>query len=182
MSNNEDTISPSPTENPNEFDDNEQSELRDDTVGPLPSEMTQFQNDVNENDDSLPAPKKKRKVLKDEAIYLRNIPTAQYYEISYMHRNVITHVAYSKTHYLMTCSNDGHFKFWRKADGVGLEFIKHYRAHLGAILGLSVSCDGELACSVGDDKTAKVFDVINFGELRKGFNHLSRHFLINSVL
>ncbi|CAH8870763.1 unnamed protein product [Trichobilharzia szidati] len=79
-----------------------------------------------------------------------------------MHRNIITHVAYSKTHYLMTCSNDGHFKFWRKADGVGLEFIKHYRAHLGAILGLSVSCDGELACTVGDDKTAKVFDVINF--------------------
>nr|CAH8871480.1 unnamed protein product [Trichobilharzia regenti] len=79
-----------------------------------------------------------------------------------MHRNTITHVAYSKTHYLMTCSNDGHFKFWRKADGVGLEFIKHYRAHLGAILGLSVSCDGELACTVGDDKTAKVFDVINF--------------------
>ncbi|KER25803.1 hypothetical protein T265_06833 [Opisthorchis viverrini] len=32
----------------------------------------------------------------------------------------------------------------------------------GAIHGLSASCDGELACTVGDDKTAKVFDVLNF--------------------
>ncbi|CAH8610930.1 unnamed protein product [Schistosoma intercalatum] len=162
MSDNDETIGPLPTGNAGEVDYNDQNEPRDDTVGPLPSEMMQFQEDVSEDGDSVPVPKKKRKVLKDEAIYLRNIPVAQYYEISYMHRNVITHVAYSKTHYLMTCSNDGHLKFWRKADGVGLEFIKHYRAHLGAILGLSVSCDGELACTVGDDKTAKVFDVINF--------------------
>ncbi|KAH8862753.1 Peptidylprolyl isomerase domain and WD repeat-containing protein 1 [Schistosoma japonicum] len=104
--------------------------------------MTQFQNDVNENDDSLPAPKKKRKVLKDEAIYLRNIPTAQYYEISYMHRNVITHVAYSNYNLFVSSL--------------------YILVEKGAILGLSVSCDGELACSVGDDKTAKVFDVINF--------------------
>ncbi len=35
---------------------------------------------------------------------------------------------------------------------------------LGAINGLAVSNDGELACTVGDDKTAKIFDIINFGE------------------
>ncbi|VDP61752.1 unnamed protein product [Schistosoma curassoni] len=131
MSDNDETIGPLPTGNAGEVDYNDQNEPRDDTVGPLPSEMMQSQEDVSEDGDSVPVPKKKRKVLKDEAIYLRNIPVAQYYEISYMHRNVITHVAYSKTHYLMTCSNDGHLKFWRKADGVGLEFIKHYRAHLG---------------------------------------------------
>lgn len=34
----------------------------------------------------------------------------------------------------------------------------------GAINGLSISSDGELACTVGDDKTAKMFDIINFGE------------------
>uniref|UniRef100_A0A183BC71 WD_REPEATS_REGION domain-containing protein n=1 Tax=Echinostoma caproni TaxID=27848 RepID=A0A183BC71_9TREM len=32
----------------------------------------------------------------------------------------------------------------------------------GAITGLAASSDGELACTVGDDKTAKVFDVVNF--------------------
>ncbi|CAH8296184.1 unnamed protein product [Schistosoma turkestanicum] len=131
MSEIDDNIGPLPTECSNEIDNNDENGRGDDTVGPLPTEMIQSQEDACENDDTVQVPKKKRKVLKDEAIYLRNIPTAQYYEISYMHRNVITHVAYSKTHYLMTCSNDGHFKFWRKADGVGLEFIKHYRAHLG---------------------------------------------------
>ncbi|VDD80088.1 unnamed protein product [Mesocestoides corti] len=127
-----------------------------DTVGPLPSEM--------EAPSSMEPPKKKpkKRVLKDESILLRSIPTAQYYEISYMHRNVITHLAYSKTHYLITCSCDGHLKFWHLAATRGLEFVKHYRAHLGVINGLALSYDGELACTVGDDKTAKIFDIINF--------------------
>ncbi|VDN23383.1 unnamed protein product [Dibothriocephalus latus] len=94
-----------------------------------------------------------------------SIPTAQYYEVSYMHRNVITHLAYSKTHYLITCSSDGHLKFWRLATTFGLEFVKHYRAHLGAIHSLAISSDGELACTVSEDKTAKIFDVVNFGNV-----------------
>ncbi|VDQ00172.1 unnamed protein product [Trichobilharzia regenti] len=131
MSDDEDNIGPFPTEISNEVDVEDES--REDTVGPLPTEMMPQSDDVSGSNDCSPAPSKKPKVLKDESVYLKNIPTAQYYEISYMHRNTITHVAYSKTHYLMTCSNDGHFKFWRKADGVGLEFIKHYRAHLDMI-------------------------------------------------
>nr|CDS33017.1 hypothetical transcript [Hymenolepis microstoma] len=167
-------------------------EREDDTVGPLPSEMTannkdgkddtednqkrRHEDNINDDDDIVgPLPtlmedptaeplkkKPKKKVLKDEKILLRSIPSAQYYEISYMHRNAITHLAYSKTHYLITCSCDGHLKFWRLAATRGLEFVKHYRAHLGAIIGLAISHDGELACTVGDDKTAKIFDVINF--------------------
>ena len=34
----------------------------------------------------------------------------------------------------------------------------------GTIQDLSASSSGELCCSVADDKTMKVFDVINFGE------------------
>uniref|UniRef100_A0A0X3P7H6 peptidylprolyl isomerase n=1 Tax=Schistocephalus solidus TaxID=70667 RepID=A0A0X3P7H6_SCHSO len=136
----------------------------DDTVGPLPSEMIAPEpEETSENSCSEP-PKKKRKkrVLKDETLLLKSIPTAQYYEVSYMHRNVITHLAYSKTHYLITCSCDGHLKFWRLAETFGLEFVKHYRAHLGAIHSLAISSDGELACTVSEDKTAKIFDVVNF--------------------
>ncbi|KAM7536269.1 hypothetical protein Aperf_G00000086381 [Anoplocephala perfoliata] len=132
----------------------------DDIVGPLPSEM---EDPVSTAPSAEPPKKKpKKRILKDEKILLRSIPSAQYYEISYMHRNTITHLAYSKTHYLITCSCDGHLKFWRLASTRGLEFVKHYRAHLGAITGLAISHDGELACTVGDDKTAKIFDVINF--------------------
>ncbi|KAF7261938.1 hypothetical protein EG68_00837 [Paragonimus skrjabini miyazakii] len=161
MSEAEDVVGPLPSEliSP----DTSADLSREDTVGPLPSEMLSGEDDETGTNLALSSPPKKRKkILKNENIYLHNIPTAQYYEVSYMHRNAITHVAFSKTHYLLTCSNDGHLKFWRKADGLGLEFVKHYRAHLSAIHGLSISVDGELACTVGDDKTAKVFDVINF--------------------
>ncbi|VDP90439.1 unnamed protein product [Echinostoma caproni] len=67
---------------------------RDDVVGPLPTEM---QRNEGSGDEADPPPaKQKKKILKNEAIFLRNIPTAQYYEVSYMHRNVITHVVYTK--------------------------------------------------------------------------------------
>lgn len=34
--------------------------------------------------------------------------------------------------------NLGHLKFWKKK-GVGIEFAKHFRSHLGPIEGLAVS-------------------------------------------
>lgn len=52
---------------------------------------------------------------------------------------------------------------WKKQDE-GIEFVKHYRAHLMPILGVSASADGQLLATVAEDGTAKVFDVINFGE------------------
>jgi len=35
---------------------------------------------------------------------------------------------------------------------------------LGNIEDMKVSNNGELACTVSDDKTSKVFDIVNFGE------------------
>lgn len=32
----------------------------------------------------------------------------------------------------------GHLKFWKKK-GLGIEFVKHFRSHLGPIKGLAVS-------------------------------------------
>lgn len=61
MSDNDETIGPLPTGNAGEVDYNDQNEPRDDTVGPLPSEMMQSQEDVSEDGDSVPVPKKKRK-------------------------------------------------------------------------------------------------------------------------
>lgn len=52
-------------------------------------------------------------------------------------------------------------KFWKKTP-TGLEFVKTYRGHVGPITGLSVSDDGLRLCSVGDDCTLKVYDVLNF--------------------
>lgn len=70
---------------------------------------------------------------------------------------------YRRTDFLTTTSIDGHLKLWKKQDE-GIEFVKHYRAHLMPILGVSASADGQLLATVAEDGTAKVFDVINFGE------------------
>ena len=55
-----------------------------------------------------------------------------------MHRDTVTHVAVSSSHFILSASNDGHVKFWKKVTK-GIEFVKHFRAHLGVSPCLSVS-------------------------------------------
>lgn len=69
-----------------------------------------------------------------------------------------------RTDFLITTSIDGHLKFWKKQD-TGIEFVKHYRAHLAPVVGVSASVDGQLFASVAEDGSAKVFDIVNFGKL-----------------
>jgi hypothetical protein len=56
-------------------------------------------------------------------------------------------------------------KLWKKQE-TGIEFVKHYRAHMTTIVGVSASADGELFASIAEDGSAKVFDVVNFGAPR----------------
>ncbi|XP_043919297.1 peptidylprolyl isomerase domain and WD repeat-containing protein 1 [Protopterus annectens] len=123
-----------------------EDEREDNWVGPTLSEA---------------AKPKKRKVLEFENVYLQNLPSASMYERSYMHRDVITHLAFTKADFLITASQDGHVKFWKKKEE-GIEFVKHFRSHLGVIESIAVSSDGALFCSVGDDEAMKIFDVVNF--------------------
>ena len=67
-----------------------------------------------------------------------------------------------RTDFLVTASVDGHLKLWKKQAN-GIEFAKHFRAHLAPITGISASADGQLVASISDDGTAKVFDVVNCG-------------------
>ena len=81
----------------------------------------------------------------------------------------------NSTNFVITASVDGHLKFWKKQER-GIEFVKHYRTHLGPILAMSTSDDGRSLASCGADTggslssgevvkgSAKVFDVENFGE------------------
>ncbi|KAK9828550.1 hypothetical protein WJX72_000712 [[Myrmecia] bisecta] len=105
---------------------------------------------------------KKRKVLEHESAYLDALPSAQMYEKSYMHREVVTQVAVAQaSDFFITGSIDGHIKFWKKRP-VGVEFVKHFNAHVGSCDGLTVSEDSALLASISRDKTVKVFDVVNF--------------------
>lgn len=81
-----------------------------------------------------------------------------------MHRDLVNFVTLTPhTNFLITTSIDGHVKFWKKQE-FGIEFVKHYRAHLSPIVGVSVSADGAFFATIAADGTAKIFDVINFGE------------------
>ncbi|XP_006279395.2 peptidyl-prolyl cis-trans isomerase CYP71 [Capsella rubella] len=109
-----------------------------------------------------PAPRGKRKrPLQFEQAYLDSLPSANMYEKSYMHRDVVTHVAVSAADFFISGSMDGHLKFWKKK-GVGIEFAKHFRSHLGPIEGLAVSIDGLLCCTISNDHAVKIYDVVNY--------------------
>lgn len=129
----------------------EDEEDSDDDVGPMPMPAGPGNG----------AAKKKRKVLPHEKLYLDHLPSADRYYKSFMHRDVINFVVMTRTEFLITTSIDGHLKFWKKQDQ-GVEFVKHYRAHLAPIIAVSASADGQLFASVAEDGSAKVFDVGNF--------------------
>ena len=90
---------------------------------------------------------------------IKELPNADLYEISYMHRDDVLYCLVLKHDFLVTISVDGHLKFWKIIRG-GIEFVKHYRAHLG-----SVDCytnNNDMLVTCGSDKYCKVFDILNF--------------------
>ena len=44
-----------------------------------------------------------------------------------------------RTDFIITASVDGHLKFWKKKTGEGIEFVKHFRSHLGPSVALAAS-------------------------------------------
>ncbi|KAI8567082.1 hypothetical protein RHMOL_Rhmol02G0093500 [Rhododendron molle] len=109
-----------------------------------------------------PAPRSRpKRPLQFEQAYLDSLPSANMYEKSYMHRDVVTHVAVSTADFFITGSADGHLKFWKKK-ALGIEFAKHFKSHLGPIEGLAVSGDGLLCCTISNDRSVKIYDVVNY--------------------
>lgn len=110
----------------------------------------------------VPQTKRKKRTIENEILYVENLPSCEAYEKSYMHRDVVTHVLVTPTtDFIVTASCDGHIKFWKKVFG-GIEFVKHFRAHLTNVQDMSVDSTGKLLCSCSSDETAKIFDVVNF--------------------
>lgn len=81
-----------------------------------------------------------------------------------MHREQLSFVKITPhTDFLVTTSNDGVVKFWKKSND-GVEFVKEYKAHNGEITSMSVSQDGRSLATAGIDGTIKIFDVPSYGE------------------
>ncbi|RWS16230.1 peptidylprolyl isomerase domain and WD repeat-containing protein 1-like protein [Dinothrombium tinctorium] len=123
-----------------------------------PEEVLSCEHVVEESE----AGNKRAKIVQFEHLYVNNLPSSEAYERSFMHRDVITHLAMSpKTDFLITASADGSIKFWKKAV-FGIEFVKHFRTHISSITDISCNSTGTLLSSISSDKSIKIFDVINF--------------------
>ena len=67
---------------------------------------------------------------------LVELPSAEMYEKSFMHRDHVSQIVVTSTDFVVTCSRDGQLKFWKKMP-TGIEFVKHFRAHLAPITGIA---------------------------------------------
>lgn len=111
---------------------------------------------------SAEAPKKKRRKLPYEKLYVSALPTSARYSKSLMHKEQLAFVTMTPlTDFLITSSVDGVVKFWKKG-GEGIEFVKEFKAHIGEIKSVSVSADGRSFATAGVDKSIKIFDVMTF--------------------
>ena len=129
--------------------------------------------DTSSEDDIGPAlpssaPKKKRRKLPYEKLYINALPSSQRYSKSLMHKDQLSFLTITPyTDFLITSSVDGVVKFWKKV-AVGIQAVKEFKAHLGEIKSVSVSQDGRSYGTAGADKTIKIFDVITFGKSWQG--------------
>ncbi|KAK7970740.1 hypothetical protein PG996_000830 [Apiospora saccharicola] len=127
----------------------------------------QAADDSSSDDDMGPqlpsaAPKKKRRVLPYEKLYISALPKSNRYSKSLMHKENLSFVTVTPlTDFLITSSVDGVVKFWKKVVD-DIEFVKEFKAHQGEIKSVSVSQDGRSFATTGADKTVKIFDVITF--------------------
>lgn len=143
-----------------ERDNRSGSDEDDDGFGPQP-----VVTDSQKSEESEQLRKKSRRVRLPniyELEYLQALPSAMYYEHSFMHRDIVTHICVSKAaEFIMTGSHDGHVKFWKKMPKT-IEFVKHFQAHLSHIQDMVLSPDEKLLATVGHDKMIKIFEVIGF--------------------
>lgn len=93
---------------------------------------------------------------------LEKLPSASHYEISYMHRDTISHVFLAAKDFIITVSIDGIVKFWKKNNVGSLDFVKSFKAHLGPVTSAVISDNGLWFATGSLDSTIKVFDVENF--------------------
>ncbi|KAI9752920.1 MAG: bifunctional endoribonuclease/protein kinase ire1 [Chaenotheca gracillima] len=108
------------------------------------------------------APKKKKRALPHEKLYVSALPSSPRYSKSLMHKEQLSFITLTpQTDFLITSSVDGVVKFWKKVVD-DIEFVKEFRAHIGEIKSVSVSADGRSFATAGADRTVKIFDVITF--------------------
>ena len=74
----------------------------------------------------------------------------------------ITHISVARaTDFIITGSADGHVKLWKKMS-TGIEFVKHFIAHLGKLHAMEVTPDGLRLVTSASDRMIKFFEIQSF--------------------
>jgi peptidylprolyl isomerase domain and WD repeat-containing protein 1 len=114
-----------------------------------------------------PAAEPPKKRPRHESL-IADLPPTAHYEVSYMHRETLSHCVTSIKHgYCMTASTDGVIKFWKRVSSGSeavrcLEFVKSFAAHVGPVLALTIDKTGDTMASAGQDGLIKLYDVSTF--------------------
>jgi peptidylprolyl isomerase domain and WD repeat-containing protein 1 len=146
--------------NAEEKQDSSSDSEADDDFGPMPVSVSKDTQPLD--GDSSHTKKKRAKKLEFEHVYSSNLPSAQMYEHSFMHRDIVTHVVVSKaTDFVVTGSADGHVKFWKKM-AENIEFVKHFQAHLGPIHAFELSLDEKRLLTTSQDRMVKFFELLSY--------------------
>ena len=119
----------------------------------------------SDDDDIGPRfPVKRARAVPDSSALLRslNLPTAEMYENSFMHKCPVSRVlASTSTNFVITVSNaDGIVKFWKKAP-IGIEFVKTVACG-SVIIDSALMPDGREFALIATDQTLRLFDVALF--------------------
>ncbi|PSN60564.1 cyclophilin-type peptidyl-prolyl cis-trans isomerase [Corynespora cassiicola Philippines] len=132
-----------------------------------PAKDTKEDDSSDDDDDFGPAlpsdaPKKKKRKLAFEKLYMEAMPAADVYYRSWDHFDRMSFTTVTPhTEFLITSSVNGDVKFWKKTFG-GIEFVKKFAAHTGEIVSVSVSEDGRSYATAGKDSSVKIYDVPNW--------------------
>lgn len=155
-----------------------------DVVGPLPGGGATTSGPSSSSRRLKRGPKRARRrdSNTNPALFLAKLPAFEAYAQSFMHRDTVTAVAAGAEHgFVVTGSQDGRIKFWKKraaAPRGAIEFVKEFAVAPGACAAVKAcvfSADGRrLAVTVRENGTAagsaveaalrtvKVFDVAGF--------------------
>eukprot|EP00980_Cylindrotheca_fusiformis_P011089 scaffold2551_cov113-Cylindrotheca_fusiformis.AAC.28 len=139
--------------------------------------MTSEKRKANDEPEAAPSEKSKKHARKSRR--LEEIPTPAHYQISFMHRQTVTHVITSTRHgYVVTACEEGIVKFWKRTSTDPpqdtlkkstdepatpcLEFCKSYTAHIGPVFALCLDPAEDTVASIGKDGFIKFYDVSTF--------------------